>query len=82
MAAIITPRLRVDNCYKIFAYTGTLLKTQDFSNTELYEVQWQNSVNEEYKLGRGPSPGRKIPDFTKKAQEKKFFRPMGSCITA
>ena len=26
ITAIVTPRLRVDNCYKIYSYTGTQLK--------------------------------------------------------
>lgn len=82
LTAIVTPRLRVDNCFKLFAYTGALLKTFDMAFTELYEVQWRNIIKEEYRIGRGVSPGRKIPDFTKKAQEKKFFRPMGSSITS
>ena len=33
MTNIVTPRLRVDNCFKIFAYTGKLLSKTDFSFT-------------------------------------------------
>jgi hypothetical protein len=77
LTAIITPRLRVDNCYKIFSYTGTLLHTFDLKHTELYEAVWRNTEDELFKARKGVSPGRKIPDFTKKEQEKKFFRPMG-----
>lgn len=42
MTNIVTPRLRVDNCFKIFSYTGTLLNKVPFDHTELYETHWFN----------------------------------------
>jgi len=38
ITSIVTPRLRVDNCYKIFSYTGTLLHKANYEDTELYEA--------------------------------------------
>ncbi len=40
MTSIVTPRLRVDNCYKIYSYTGTFLKKINFDHTELYDARW------------------------------------------
>lgn len=42
MTSIVTPRLRVDNCYKIYSYTGTYLKKVNFDHTELYDSRWFN----------------------------------------
>lgn len=39
--AIINPRLRVDNHYRVFKYDGELLNVLDLKSTELYEVLWQ-----------------------------------------
>ena len=58
MTSIVTPRLRVDNCYKIFAYTGTFLKKINFDQTELYSCNWFNIGFKEEP--RGLSPGRKV----------------------
>jgi hypothetical protein len=40
MTGVLTPRLRVDNCFKIFSYFGAPLGKFDFSDSELYDAQW------------------------------------------
>ncbi len=71
MTTIVTPRLRVDNCYKIFSYTGEELSKTNFDHTELYEVVWK--ATEEFKdvKPKGVSPGRKIKQ-EEKIEVKKF----------
>lgn len=59
ITAILTPRLRVDNCYKVFSYTGVLLYKANFDHTELYEADWIKSNKYTPKDARGLSPGRK-----------------------
>jgi translation initiation factor 2A len=46
ITSIVTPRLRVDNCYKIFSYTGTMIHKANYEDTELYEAIF--SKNDEY----------------------------------
>jgi translation initiation factor 2A len=41
MTCVLNPRMRVDNHFKIFKYNGELIKQQDFSETELYEIIWR-----------------------------------------
>ncbi len=41
MTAVLNPRLRVSNNYKVFKYTGELLHHVDFSHSELYDVNWK-----------------------------------------
>lgn len=60
ITAIVTPRLRVDNCYKIFSYTGVLLHKANYDHTELYEAVWLNNNNFTEKDARGLSPGRRV----------------------
>jgi translation initiation factor 2A len=59
ITAILTPRLRVDNCYKIFSYTGVLLHKSNYDHTELYEAVWLKNNKFTEKDARGLSPGRK-----------------------
>lgn len=40
MTAVVTPRLRVDNNFKVFKYDGSLLNRSHFNATELYDVIW------------------------------------------
>ena len=44
---MLTPRLRVDNNFKLFKWNGELVNTCNFSHTELYEVNWKQ--NQDYK---------------------------------
>lgn len=59
ITGIVTPRLRVDNCYKVFGYTGTQLKKVGYEETELYGVYWLRIPGYQGEP-RGVSPGRKI----------------------
>lgn len=59
ITAILTPRLRVDNCYKVFSYTGVLLHKGPFEDTELYNAEWIKNPKFTEKDARGLSPGRK-----------------------
>lgn len=40
MTAVLTPRLKVDNNFKVFKYNGQLIHSCGFETTELYEVIW------------------------------------------
>ena len=76
LTAVVTPRLRVDNDYKVFSYSGASLKAFDMSWTELYEVIWRSSL--QFKSDRrGASPDRLL-NTEEKAKEKRLFRPVGS----
>jgi len=70
ITAILTPRLRVDNCYKIYSYTGVLLHKMNFDDTELYEATWLKNTKFSEKDARGLSPGRKGGVDTKKEEPK------------
>lgn len=59
ITGILTPRLRVDNCYKIFSYTGVLLHKANYDHTELYESVWLNTKKYTENDAKGLSPGRK-----------------------
>jgi translation initiation factor 2A len=59
LTAILTPRLRVDNCYKVYSYTGVLLHKTNYDHTELYEAVWLKNSLYSKKDARGVSPGRK-----------------------
>ena len=73
ITAILTPRLRVDNCYKIFSYTGVLLHKGNYDHTELYEAIWLRDNNFTEKDARGLSPGRKSGGEVKVEQKFKSF---------
>jgi uncharacterized protein with WD repeat len=72
ITAILTPRLRVDNCYKIFSYTGVQLHKAGFEDTELYEAVWHNNTQFSEKDARGLSPGRKSGETKAEAKFKSF----------
>lgn len=61
MTGVVTPRLRVDNNFKIFKYDGTLLHKSNFNDTELYEVLWYNDNNQVYE-DRPASPGKEFDE--------------------
>jgi len=91
MTGVLNPRLRVDNCYKVFKYTGKLLNTVDFSHTELYEVLWRPGKDNNFLIfiliakffDRPASPIKSTNETnTNKEEEpekkeKKLFRPVG-----
>jgi len=77
VTSILTPRLRVDNCYKIFSYTGVQLYKGNFDHTELYECVWLKTIKFTEKDARGISPGRKSGD-TKKEEPK--FKSFGASL--
>ena len=72
ITAIVTPRLRVDNCYKIFSYTGVLLHKVNYDDTELYEAIWLKNNQFSEKDARGLSPGRKSGEVKVEAKFKSF----------
>ena len=73
LTAILTPRLRVDNCYKVFSYTGVLLHKANYDHTELYEAVWRRSNNYALEDARGLSPGRKSGGEIKDEAKFKSF---------
>jgi uncharacterized protein with WD repeat len=66
MTAIVTPRLRMDNCYKVYSYTGTQLSKMGYEQTELYGVYWLKPIKYIKENSRGLSPNRKIEMEPKK----------------
>lgn len=42
-AATTAPRLRINNCYRIFHYTGKLKREVKYDKEELWEVLWSPS---------------------------------------
>ena len=72
LTAILSPRLRVDNCYKVYSYTGVLLHKANFDDTELYEATWLNTDKFTSKDARGLSPGRKSGEPQPEAKFKSF----------
>lgn len=72
LTGVLNPRLRVDNGYKIFKYTGELLNSVDFSKTELYEVIWRPGQYTD-------KPSTPVKKSEKKEEEvKQAFRPKGA----
>ncbi|KAF9354242.1 hypothetical protein BGX34_011130 [Mortierella sp. NVP85] len=57
LTATLSPRLRVDNGYKIWHYTGTLVHTEEIN--ELYQVNWRPDVPESYPIRSSLSPAPK-----------------------
>jgi len=74
LTGVLNPRLRVDNCYKVFKYTGELMNNVDFSTTELYEVIWRPGKGK-YK-DEPSSPLKKVEK--KEEDAPKLFRPKGA----
>jgi len=71
LTGVLNPRLRVDNAYKVFKYTGELLNSVDYSDTELYEVLW--------KPGKyADRPTTPVKKEEKKEEETQKFRPKGA----
>lgn len=73
ITAILTPRLRVDNCYKIFSYTGIQIHKTNYDHTELYDAVWVSSNVLTEKDARGLSPGRKCGGEVKVEAKFKSF---------
>jgi translation initiation factor 2A len=79
LTATVNPKLRVQNRYQVWSYTGVLLATTNHFDSELYDLEWLQ-VGKAYPP-RGASPGRLIFDpeeFEKSKKEKKMFRPPGT----
>ncbi|KAG0356631.1 hypothetical protein BGZ54_000668, partial [Gamsiella multidivaricata] len=57
LTATLSPRLRVDNGYKIWHYTGTLVHTAEVN--ELYQVSWRPCAPEIYPIRSSLSPAPK-----------------------
>eukprot|EP00357_Protocruzia_adherens_P002059 CAMPEP_0114983064 /NCGR_PEP_ID=MMETSP0216-20121206/6482_1 /TAXON_ID=223996 /ORGANISM="Protocruzia adherens, Strain Boccale" /LENGTH=529 /DNA_ID=CAMNT_0002344985 /DNA_START=161 /DNA_END=1750 /DNA_ORIENTATION=- len=81
LTATLNPRMRVNNGYKIFKYTGELLRETKVPDTEeLYEVKWRPAAVDIYK-DQPQSP--RSEEERKKSKEtaapaKKLFRPPSS----
>ncbi|KAG0250270.1 hypothetical protein BG011_008516 [Mortierella polycephala] len=54
LTATLSPRLRVDNGYKIWHYTGTLVHAEELN--ELYQVNWRPAAPETYPIRNSLSP--------------------------
>lgn len=81
MTAVLNPRLRVDNNFKVFKYNGLLINSFDYSNSELYEIAWRPGVYED----RPASPNAiKIAQELQSAEQnqpKKLFQPRGGMLS-
>lgn len=71
LTGVLNPRLRVDNAYKVFKYTGEILNSVDYSDTELYEVLWKPGKYQD-------RPTTPIKREEKKEEETQKFRPKGA----
>jgi len=71
LTGVLNPRLRVDNAYKVFKYTGELLNSVDYSDTELYEVLWKPGKYTD-------RPTTPVKKEEKKEEETQKFRPKGA----
>jgi len=40
LCCIVTPKLRVDNGYKVYNHTGSAISSVSFKDSELYNVNW------------------------------------------
>lgn len=70
VAATLCPRMRVDNGYSIYKYTGELLIIIKAQN-DLYDVQWRNNP-------RAFQDRPLTPRKREAAPEKKVYKPPGS----
>jgi len=88
MAAILNPRMRVDNSITFFDFTGKKLVVDSYTTTELYEVKWIKSsplklegdinITVDYKAKKMkiiPLPPSKPPKTEVKKEEKKVEKP-------
>eukprot|EP00825_Cyclidium_porcatum_P031338 TRINITY_DN3318_c0_g1_i3.p1 TRINITY_DN3318_c0_g1~~TRINITY_DN3318_c0_g1_i3.p1 ORF type:complete len:477 (+),score=95.46 TRINITY_DN3318_c0_g1_i3:77-1507(+) len=75
ITAVLTPRLKVDNNFKVFKYNGQQIHSCNFNKTELYEVNWYSRG--QYK-DRPPSPQALEETKQDQQQVKKFFSVTGS----
>ncbi|KAG0212849.1 hypothetical protein BGX28_005505 [Mortierella sp. GBA30] len=76
LTATLSPRLRVDNGYKIWHYTGTLVHTEEIN--ELYQVSWRPSSPEIYPIRSALSPAPKPTANTSAAAVKPAPVRMGA----
>ncbi|KAF9089521.1 hypothetical protein BGX23_006620, partial [Mortierella sp. AD031] len=77
LTATLSPRLRVDNGYKIWHYTGTLVHTEELS--ELYQVSWRPAAPELYPIRSALSPAPKpTANSTVAAAKPAPVRAMGA----
>lgn len=73
ITAVITPRMRVNNGFRVFKYNGILEHKQEY--TELYEAKWINA-NEDQFPDRPPSPrALREVQAVEKTEPKAVYRP-------
>ncbi|CAG8631419.1 13826_t:CDS:2, partial [Ambispora leptoticha] len=77
MTATLSPRLRVDNGYKIWHYTGVLVYARNIN--ELLQVGWRPASVELYpmrsSLSPAPPAAKNIQEFAVKSTPKGAYRP-------
>ncbi|KXN74545.1 eIF2A-domain-containing protein, partial [Conidiobolus coronatus NRRL 28638] len=77
LTATLSPRLRVDNGYKLWHYTGALAHEQAVN--EMYQIDIRPMSAELFPFGRSPSPPPKAVESTA-AKAKPATKPAGSYI--
>ncbi|KAJ2964371.1 hypothetical protein NQZ79_g682 [Umbelopsis isabellina] len=76
MTATLTPRLRVDNGFKMWHYTGTLVYSESID--ELYQIDWRPAPATSYPM-RALSPAPKpIKTDTNGTESKPAAQPLGA----
>ncbi len=65
LSAALSPRIRVDNCFKVFTYTGKLVS--DVPIPELYDAQWRPALAGVYPNQRHSATLIEPADFSKLA---------------
>lgn len=68
LTATLTPRLRVDNGFKIWHYTGTLVYWE--SVEELYQIEWKPDASEAFPFRISLSPAPKVVKETTEGEKE------------
>jgi len=77
-AATTAPRLRINNCYRLFHYTGALKREVKYDKEELWEVAWcPSSAGYERFTIEGPTDGATLHTTEKRPLDK---RPKGDTV--
>jgi len=76
LTAVLNPRLRVDNNYKVYKYNGIMLSMVDFTQTELYEVTWRPGKYVDRPVS--PDFDKQVSDLKKDDKPRRIFQPKGT----
>jgi len=83
LTGILFPRMRIDNDFKVWNFDGTLIHRQQFTGSELYQINWQpipSSLLPEYLISPNtlPKPTVKPLEITEPPKPAKYVHPNSS----